>query len=487
MNESTKNLIHLLLTDSDPDIRRRAAEDLSGNNDRNVLAALSTALEDENKGVADAVSRSLLSIGGEKAARSLVHHIGDENITSRNLAAKLLVKLRNASVHAIVPYLRDADKDIRKLAVDILGEIRSKEPISYLLPLLKDSDPNVLVSTIEAVGNIGSREAVKPLFQAYEQYPFVRIIAIEALGKIGSDSVRDYLESKYRDAINAGNAEDIFLFALLDALGILGDSQTLEMLLANYDAIGDPLRDVLLHVIVQIIERHNLEYQLDNKVRKDLLHALHSDNYEIQLSAAKGLVQFNDSDVTKELLLSLGISEEMDCVVVAQMLVRPRVFQIAVECLEMHKMRISRGTIQIVLLLGKLTNEYIRAYKGFRGYRIAENELERAFTLITEVWEDSNQEDWEILADTLLRIDCDRAAEFLQKVMINMDPWSRVHMIDRLIVMPTRRALECIARFAEDDNEMVRDAALMAFQVAGIPIEAITSPDENSLFDRGKN
>ncbi len=109
------------------------------------------------------------------------------------------------------------------------------------------------------------------------------------LGKIGGDSVREYLESKYRDAINAGNAEGIYLFALLDALGIVGDADTLEVLLANYEAIKDPLRDVLLHEIVLIIERCNLEYQLDEKMRLDLLHALHNDNYQIQLSAAKGL------------------------------------------------------------------------------------------------------------------------------------------------------------------------------------------------------
>ena len=117
-------------------------------------------------------------------ARAIVHHIGDENITSRNLAAKVLVQLQEASVQALVPYLRDVSKDIRKLAVDILGEIKSKEPIYYLLPLLRDPDQNVLVATIEAIGNIGSREAVKPIFNTFEYYPFARIIAIEALGKM---------------------------------------------------------------------------------------------------------------------------------------------------------------------------------------------------------------------------------------------------------------------------------------------------------------
>ncbi len=482
MNKHTNNLICLLLTDPDPDVRRRAAEDLSGCDDRNALAVLSTALGDENRGVEDAVSRTLLSIGGVATARAIVHHIGDENITSRNLAAKLLVQLRGASVHALVPYLSDLDKDIRKLAVDILGEIKSKEPIYYLLPLLRDQDQNVLVAAIEAIGNIGSREAVKPIFNTFEHYPFTRIIAIEALGKIGGDSVREYLEGKYRDAINVGNAEQIYLFALLDALGIVGDADTLEVLLANYEAIKDPLRDILLHEVMLIIERCNLEYQLDDKMRNDLLHALHNDNHQIQLSAAKGLIQFKDPVVTKELLLSLGISEEMDCVIVAQMSVRPRVFQIAVECLEAG---ITRGKIQIMMLLGKLAGEFVRSYKGFRGYRIDDSELERAFDIASEAWYEANQEDWEIIADTLFRIDCDRAAVFLQRVMVDMDPWSRVHMIEQLVTMPTRRALECIARFVEDENEMVREAALMAFQAAGIPLEAITSNYRNESLDRG--
>jgi len=156
MNEKTKTLIRLLLTDSDPDSRRKAAEDLADCNDINVPAVLSIALQDENKGVEDAVSRSLLNIGGVSAARLIVHYLENENITSRNLAAKLLIKLGEKSVHALVPYLRDANKDVRKLAVDILGEIRSKEAVYYLFPLLRDPDPNVLVSTLEALATLGA-------------------------------------------------------------------------------------------------------------------------------------------------------------------------------------------------------------------------------------------------------------------------------------------------------------------------------------------
>jgi len=482
MNEEIKKLICLLLTDPDPDIRRRAAEDLAEHSDRNVLAVLSIALQDENKGFEDAVSRSFLSIGGVDAARAIVYHVEDENITSRNLAAKLLIRLGENSVHALVPYLRSDNKDIRKLAVDILGEIKSKEPIYYILPLLKDADPNVLVSTLEALGNIRSIEAIEPISRTYQQYPFAHIIAIEALGKIGGDAVRDFLENKFKEALSVGNVDGVYLFALLDAIGFVGDHKTLKILIANYEYFKEHLRDVLLHEMVHIIERCNLEFQFEDKAQADLLHALNSDNQHIQLSAAKGLVQFKDQDVTRALLLSLGISEEMDFVVIAQMSARPQVFQIAVECLEVG---VSRGKIQIIMLLGKLATEFMRTYKNFRAFPVDDTELKRTIAVTAEAWQDANQEDREIIADTLFRLDCDYAADFLTKVLIELDPWSRVHIIDQLSTMPTSRALECIVRFVDDENEMVQEAAISALRAAGFPAAIGTQIIEKDSFDKG--
>ena len=466
MDEQTKNLVSLLLTDPDPDVRRRAAEDLAEYSDRNILSVLSIALLDTNKGVGDAVSRSLLSIGGVAAARAIVHHIEDKSLTSRSMAAKLLVKLGKDSVHALVPYLGDADKDIRKIAVDIMGEIKSKEPIYYLLPLLSDPDPNVLVSTLEALGNIGSSEAIGLICSVFEKHPFARIIAIEALGKIGGSSVRDYIESKFKEVINDGDADGTYVFALLDAIGTVGNVETLEIIQANYENIKGPLRNTLLHVMVQIVERCNLEYQFDKKVRNDLLRALHNDNHDIQLSAAKGLVQFKDPQVTRDLVLSLGISEEMDFVIIAQMSERPQVFRIAVECLEEG---ITSGKIQIIMLLGKLAIEFIHSYKNYAGYPIKNGDLNRAFAATAEFWSEAHQEDWEIIADTLFGFDCDRALAFLSGVITELDPWSRVHIIERLAAIPTQRALDCIARFSNDENETVREAALAILLTAGYP------------------
>jgi HEAT repeat protein len=467
MNEKTKTLIRVLLTDSDPDSRRKAAEDLSDFNDINVPAVLSIALQDENKGVEDAVSRSLLSIGGVGAARLIVHYLESENITSRNLAAKLLIKLGEKSVPALVPYLRDSNKDVRKIAVDILGEIKSKEAIYYLLPLLRDPDPNVLVSVLEALGNIGSNEALEPICATFEQYPFAQIVAIEALGKIGGSFARFYIEGKFKEALAAESSEAIYLFALLDAMGAIGNNETLKVLLDNYGKIKEPLHDVLLHEMVQIIERCDIDFQFKEETRDDLLRALNNDDNSIKLSAAKGLVQFKDTTVTRALILSLGISEEMDFVIIAQMSGRQRVFQIAVDCLEEE---MSRGRIQIIVLLGKLAIEFMRAFKNIQGYQINISELNRAFDVTSKIWKEANQEDLEIIADTLTRIDSDRAVTFLYNVMVELDPWSRTQMIDQLGNMSTKRAFDCIALFTKDENEMVRDSAISVLQAAGYPI-----------------
>ena len=482
MNEETKNLICLLLTDSDPDVRRRAAEDLAECSDRNVLAVLSIALQDKNKGVEDAVSRSFLSIGGVAAARAIAYHIEDESISSRNLAAKLLIKLGKNSVHALVPYLRSDNKDVRKLAVDILGEIKSTDPIYYLLPLLNDTDPNVIVATLEALGNIGNQMAIKQIIDTYDQYPFSHIIAVEALGKIGGNSARKFLEKKFDEAVKTDHTDGVYLFALLDAIGIAGDDETLKILLLNYKNVHEHLRDVLLHEVVQIIERFNLELQFESNVKDDLLHALRCDNQHIQLSAAKGLVQFNDRDVTRALLLSLGISEEMDFVVIAQMSNRHSVFQITLECLEEEA---SRGKIQMIMLLGKLATEFIHSYNKLKTYPIDDAELKRTFTVTTEAWQDTSQEDREIIADTLFRIDCDYAVNFLNTALSELDPWSRAQMIDQLGTIPTRSAIECISRFVSDDNEIVREAAISVLRAAGLPVGIDTSFTIDEPFDNG--
>jgi len=464
MDENIRNLIQVLLTNPDPDVRRAAAEELGKYEDRNILGVLSIALKDENKGVIDAVARALINIGGVDAARAIVHHIEDENIATRNLAAKLLVNLGTSSIHAIIPYLQDSNKDTRKMAVDILGEIRSKESIYYLLPLLHDPDPNVITSTLEAFGNIGSNKVIESICETFEKYPFAKLMAIEALGKIGGNNARQFLEEKYKKALENNIKEEVYLFALLDALGNVGNETTLKLLIENYDKTPETLHDVLLHEIIQIVEKNNIDFCFEEKFKKDLLKALHNDNINIKLSAAKGLIQFEDELITRELLFSLGISEDIDCLIIANMPTRRNVFHIAVECLKTTTRQSS--IFQIILLLGKLASEFSRSIEKLHTQKIDNESLSKAFDAITSHWYDINQENWDIAVEALFRIDSDRAAQFLISIMNEIDPWPRSVLIGQLANIPVAQATYCINCFINDENDLVREAALMALKTA---------------------
>jgi hypothetical protein len=172
----------------------------------------------------------------------------------------------------------------------------------------------------------------------------------------------------------------------------------------------------------------------------------------------------------------------MDFVVIAQMSARPNAFQIAVECLEQG---ITRGKIQMIMLLGKLATEFIHSYRSFNAYPLDDTELNRTLKVTTDAWQEASEEDREIIADTLFRLDCDSAADFLNDALLELDPWSRVHIIDQLGTMPTRRVLECIARFVHDENEMVQEAAVAALQAAGYPVDMGKPIDGDESLERG--
>ena len=95
--------------------------------------------------------------------------------------------------------------------------------------------------------------------------------------------------------------------------------------------------------------------------------------------------------------------------------------------------------------------------------------------------------DREIIADTLFRLDCDRAVDFLNNALIELDPWSRAQIIDQLSTIPTQRALDCIAHFVDDENEMVREAAISLLRAAGLPIGIGMPITRSESLDKGVN
>ncbi|MFH0990126.1 MAG: HEAT repeat domain-containing protein [bacterium] len=463
-----RELITILLTHEDIDTRRNAAEELAESKEMPAITALTTVLEDNSTGVRDAAARSLLSIGGPTVARAIANYIANENITTRNLAAKLLMQLGAASIPALLPFVQDPNKDTRKFAVDILGEIRNSGCVYYLLPLLQDDDSNVICSTLEALGNIKSVQAIPAICEAFEAHPFARTAAAEALGKIANPNAKEFLLTKLKGGLEERLYEPIELFAILEAIGNVGDQKVVNYLLEHARDVEGKLRNMLLHAAVQIIEQQETAFHFPAALRSGFLSALQDDDENIRISAVKGLSQFEEQDVTRALLSVLGISEELDFLLFSELLGRDDVFRMAVDALEEARIRCKK---ELILLIGKLAFEAIRRYKYFKSYQIDGSLVQRAFELIMNEWRLADQEVRSIILDTLFRLNGDQAVERMNQIVSDPDPWIRVHVIELLSDVKDQRAAIFIAQFLNDDDEMVREAAISNLQARGIAID----------------
>lgn len=189
-----KRLFKLIkqLSHNDASVRRLAAEGLALADER-AIYPLIRALRDDNPGVQDASIQSLISIGGEVTAYMVTPLLRDEIPFIRNAAIVILRALGQVSIPCLYGLLNDKDDDIRKFALDLLGEIREGVPFERIIPLLKDQNPNVRASAANALGMIGQRECIPYLIEGIHDEEWVAFSVIEAIGKIGDEMALDAL------------------------------------------------------------------------------------------------------------------------------------------------------------------------------------------------------------------------------------------------------------------------------------------------------
>jgi HEAT repeat protein len=470
MMQIVRDRIAALLADADPDVRRRAAEELATARGLAALAGLAAALEDESKGVRDAAARSLCTIGGINVARAIVEHIGHENIITRNLSAELLVKLGRIAIPALLPYLEHENQDIRKISVDILGLIGSSEPTPHMLPLLGDPDANVVVSVVEALGNMRSVQSLPFLYETYDRDEYTRPAVAEALGKIGDHQAEGFLLERLRQSLRTAGVDPLTPFAIIEALGVIGDATALTALCGCIPEVQGRVRSALLHAVVQIAERAGMPLPVLSGMRKDFLRAFHEDDVQLRISGAKWLSPFTDPDITRMFIRVLGMSPDLDAMLVPALMKRQEVFAAATEELNTIPPGQRRA---VITLLGRLVMEIIQRVMRHSGERFDERLFGRAFDSIASLWETSDEETRGAIVDALFRLDGDRAVEFLDAIMNDPDPWLRMHVIEVIAAIADRRAPDFIVRFLEDDDEMVRELALGTLQAKGFDVATI--------------
>jgi HEAT repeat protein len=138
-----------LLKDPDPDVRRRAAHELSNLGNPKAVPHLIKALSDKDKKVRWRVAYSLGDfgeMGSDKAFEALVRHMEDEvDWNVRRITVMTLRHWGKRAVQPLISALGDESKYVRRYAAMTLGFKKSKEAIPHLKRLIEKEESKEVV------------------------------------------------------------------------------------------------------------------------------------------------------------------------------------------------------------------------------------------------------------------------------------------------------------------------------------------------------
>ncbi len=176
------------LASPDEETRRQAVISLAEYPIAEAKGYLFQALEDKSWRVRKEAVELLsgLSFSSEMIEELITLLRSQDNAGLRNAAVEILVRLGARAVPALHPYVNDADHDVRKFIIDIMGSIGHASFVPVLILALDDPDANVCAAAAENLGKIGDHRAVEPLLNLLEKPDiWLRHTILEALGRIG--------------------------------------------------------------------------------------------------------------------------------------------------------------------------------------------------------------------------------------------------------------------------------------------------------------
>lgn len=485
---SARSVTRLLKELAHPDVqRRRAAAEALAEADERAVYPLIKALRDENPGVQDAAIRSLITVGSEVVAYMVTPLLrGDSYI--RNTAHLILREMGKVVLPFVYPLLDDKDEDIRKFALDLLGEIKEGVSVREVIGLLKDPNPNVRAAAAKTVEMLGSGEAVSELAEMLGDEEWVCFSALEALGSLRAESAADAVAGLLE------RGSDALRYAAIETLGDIGSEVSARALLKHVSRAGGEERKATVKSLVRmgvIPERA--------EVADVLLDILKEGDWEEKLVAMRGLSKLKEcravyqavdiagsledsSPETEDVLREVkGALLEMDCArqlieILEEPSVRFRARVIAVELL--GELRSREAVPHLVKLLGSNLRDIRRAAVASLG-SIDDSEARRTlvglihdhdghvrYAAVTALGEAREKSAFDGLIKLLSGEKYPDVLEAAVKALLSIDPGGLFARIEQL-GSGVRRILgklsdnaDMLLKLSDDENAEVKVSAL---------------------------
>jgi HEAT repeat protein len=175
------------LGNPDADARWSAARALGGRAD--AVPALAAALAAEQVArVREAIMTALMRVGDEASVSALLPYLRSQDAGQRAAAIEALQALPDAIMPFMAALLADKDSDVRILATELARNMPAADATAVLCRLLEhERHPNVCGAAVEVLAEVGTRDALPALKSCAERFagtPFLPFAVSVAIGRI---------------------------------------------------------------------------------------------------------------------------------------------------------------------------------------------------------------------------------------------------------------------------------------------------------------
>jgi HEAT repeat protein len=384
-------------------------------------------LSDSKEDVRSAAKEILFKKGSFGSIPELVETLKTGNFLQKRGVSELLKRLGSATiVDKVIPLLNDKSREIKGLAMEILGDIGNNKATRHIIPLLSSSDWWVRKRGVDALSKIKDPASLKPLLEKLdlERDLKIKAVIIETLGEIGdSGSAAKVLQCiKENDMIVRQMA--------VEAVQKTGDASLVEQIISILKGADVNVRRAGVEILQKL---------KDPKATGILIERLSDLDWWVREIATDALAEMGDKDNNGRILTLFKSGDENIRRAAAEYFTRvpsEEAFDELVERLKDNDWWVREKVIEA---LGRFGDE-------------------RAVEKIAELINDHDVR--RVVPGALGEIGGDKAIVYLGDLMEDPDRTIRLSALRAMQKLGAKSALTMIKGMVKDNDAEIRDTAL---------------------------
>lgn len=247
------------LTSEDERERAYAVEDIVFEGVPDALGILVEHLQlEKSHFVREVIFSNLKTLPGIELVEKIIPLLRSDDAFIRNAVIDIISEQDETAISLLRPLLKDADKDIRKFALDILFLLKTPFSASLIADALQDRDINMVITAVEYLGRReapGLAPQINALF-AQTKNILLRCTCLETMALIGDDNSLLIVTEFYADP---DAIADLELYSYLKFLAKKGQAEHLPWVISLIKTKGRLMAKELINTIEGILSRSEKE------------------------------------------------------------------------------------------------------------------------------------------------------------------------------------------------------------------------------------